>query len=46
MTMTMTMRMTMTVMMMMMMMMMTEPCYMMLVVIRGKKMKRVRDDID
>ena len=41
----MTMRMTMTVMMMM-MMMMTEPCYMMLVVIRGKKMKRVRDDID
>ena len=44
--MTMTMRMTMTVMMMMMMMMMTEPCYMMLVVIRGKKMKRVRDDID
>ena len=44
--MTMTMRMTMTVMMMIMMMMMTEPCYMMLVVIRGKKMKRVRDDID
>ena len=42
--MTMTMRMTMTVM--MMMVMMTEPCYMMLVVIRGKKMKRVRDDID
>ena len=43
----MTMRMTMTVMMMMMMMMMmTEPCYMMLVVIRGKKMKRVRDNID
>ena len=41
----MTMRMTMTVMMMM-MMMMTEPCYMMLVVIRGKEMKRVRDDID
>ena len=44
--MTMTMRMTMTVMMMMMMMMMTEPCYMMLAVIRGKKMKRVSDDID
>ena len=44
--MTMTMKMTMTVMMMMMMMMMTEPCYMMLVVIRGKKMKRVRDNID
>ena len=30
----------------MMMMMMTEPCYMMLVVIREKKIKRVRDDID
>ena len=43
--MTMTMKMTMTVMMMM-MMMMTEPCYMMLVVIRGKKMKGVRDNID